>query len=401
MYTVVGLAKVIEIISPEEDLVRIILIRYQNGTTNLITTIDYDLELGDVILIENGSTNFEKVDSKLWFEPLKTGTFINETSNNKARILFQNNIYEIEFNNTLNIKRGNIIVFTFDNGVQDILNFNNTELTSDTLSIENYIYDPSTITETFDDYGGNSPVIERTKELINISLFKKRELEELGTKPIKGVLFSGPPGTGKTMLARIIAKEVNASFYHINGPEIFTKYYGDSEKILRLLFDDAQTKDKSIIFFDELDSIASKRKEDSHEVSKRVVTQLLTLMDGFNKKSDVLIIATTNKPEDIDSALRRPGRFDWEIKFNNPRTVEERIKILQASSRKIKIADNIHFSKVAELTDNWSAAELVSIWNEAGLLAIQDYRTKIYNEDFIEGFNRVYTRKQSTGDEHY
>ena len=393
MYTVMRLAKVIELISSEEDLVRLILIRLQNGTTNLITTIDYNLELNDVIILENGSTNFEKVDSKLWFEPFKTGTFINETSNKKARILYQNNIYEIEYNDTLNMERGNVVLFTFDNGVQETLNFNNTELTSDTLKIENYKYDPSTITETFEDYGGNNFVIERIKELINISLFKKKEIEELGTKPIKGVLFSGPPGTGKTMLARIIAKEVNATFYHINGPEIFTKYYGDSEKVLRLLFEDAQSKDKSIIFFDELDSIASKRKEDSHEVSKRVVTQLLTLMDGFNKNSDVLIIATTNKPEDIDSALRRPGRFDWEISFNNPKTVEERVKILKASSRKIKIADNINFSKIAELTDNWSAAELVSIWNEAGLLAIQDGRTKIYNEDFFEGFNRIYTRK--------
>jgi transitional endoplasmic reticulum ATPase len=150
--------------------------------------------------------------------------------------------------------------------------------------------------ETFDDFGGFKDVITRARELIEVPLQNKEALAKIGARPIKGVLFTGPPGTGKTMLARIIANSTDSTFYEISGPEVLSKWYGQSEEILRLLFKDAAEQDKAIIFFDEIDSIATQRADESHEASRRVVAQLLTLMDGFTYNNNIIVIATTNRP---------------------------------------------------------------------------------------------------------
>ena len=152
--------------------------------------------------------------------------------------------------------------------------------------------------------------MSRARELIEVPLRNHEALSAIGARPIKGVLFTGEPGTGKTMLARIIAAQSGAAFYEISGPEIFSKWYGQSEELLRKLFQAAAKHDKAIIFFDEIDSVAAQRGDESHEASKRVVAQLLTLMDGFTPDTNVVVIAATNRPQDLDVALRRPGRFD-------------------------------------------------------------------------------------------
>ncbi len=241
---------------------------------------------------------------------------------------------------------------------------------------------------SFDDFGGLPAVVDRARELIEVPLQKHEALSEIRARPIKGVLFTGAPGTGKTLLARIIAAQSGAEFYEISGPEIFSKWYGQSEDLLRKLFAAAATHEKSIIFFDEIDSVAAQRSDESHEASRRVVAQLLTLMDGFTSQTNVVVIAATNRPQDLDIALRRPGRFDWEIEFPFPNE-HDRIDILTKTARRRKTCGSLPHRHIAGQTAGWSAAELAAIWDEAALLAVADERSEILEEDYIGGFERV------------
>ncbi|MEV0576674.1 AAA family ATPase [Streptomyces sp. NPDC050392] len=241
---------------------------------------------------------------------------------------------------------------------------------------------------SFDDFGGYGEIITRARELIEIPLQYHEALKNIGARPVKGVLFSGPSGTGKTLLARIIANQADATFYAINGPEVLSKWYGQSEEIIRQIFEDAKKRDRAIIFFDEIDSLASQRSDESHEASRRVVGQLLALMDGFSPETNVMVIGTTNRPQDIDSALRRPGRFDWHVDFPIPNE-NDREKILEISGRKLRIQGGIPHHWVAERTDSWTPAELSAIWTEASLLAVSDGRNSLIAEDYVGGFERV------------
>lgn len=244
---------------------------------------------------------------------------------------------------------------------------------------------------TFDSFGGYESVIARAKELIETQLERKEELQAIGAQPVKGVIFTGPPGTGKTHLARVIAHVSQAKFYLVSGPSIVSKYVGDSEETLRRLFETAAKEERAIIFFDEIDSIAAKRSNDSNGESKRVVAQLLTLLDGFRASSNVVVIAATNRVEDIDEALLRPGRFDWEIEFALP-SVEDRFAILQVRAQQLETKGALPLEEIAELTDGWSGAELSAIWTEAALLAASDRRRAIADEDLAVAFERVQNR---------
>jgi transitional endoplasmic reticulum ATPase len=249
---------------------------------------------------------------------------------------------------------------------------------------------------SFEDFGGLHEVVSRARELIEIPLLRKHELEKIGARAVKGVLFTGPPGTGKTLLARIIASSTDAQFYEISGPEIFSKWYGQSEEVLRKLFEDAAKQERAIIFFDEIDSVAGQRGDESHEASRRVVAQLLTLMDGFTPNDNVIVIAATNRPQDIDVALRRPGRFDWEVHFPSPDKFD-REDILRKTSRNKAIYEPLPYAFIAHSTEGWSAAELAAIWSEAALFAVKDGRAVIVAEDCIGGFERVSAQRQRTG----
>jgi transitional endoplasmic reticulum ATPase len=242
----------------------------------------------------------------------------------------------------------------------------------------------------FEDFGGMEAVVERARDLIEVPLKYKDALSEIGARPIKGVLFTGEPGTGKTMLARIIATEAKSAFYKISGPEVLTKWFGESEETLRKIFDAAAADEKgsAIIFFDEIDSVASARGSTSHEASRSVVAQLLTLMDGFKPSTNVVVIAATNRPDDIDPALRRPGRFDWEIEFPPP-DEQDREEILRASARHLKTDDDLPHATIARDTRSWSAADLAAIWSEAALVAAKDGRKRISEEDYFIGFEKV------------
>lgn len=254
-----------------------------------------------------------------------------------------------------------------------------------------YLWNSKGLGAGFTDFGGYPEVKARAKELIETQLENRKYLNKIKARPVRGVLFTGPPGTGKTHLARIIARESDAEFFLVSGPSIVTKFLGDSEDTLRKIFEAATTSkaERAIIFFDEIDSIAERRGGDSHEASRRLVAQLLTLMDGFDDKGkSVIVIGATNRVDALDPALTRPGRFDWEIEFGMP-TLQDRYEILQVRSRQLKTLGDLPIEDVATLTEGWSAADLTAIWTEAALVAAGDKRSAISGEDMAAAFERV------------
>lgn len=256
-----------------------------------------------------------------------------------------------------------------------------------------YEVDLSRLEETFDDLGGMEHQLARARRLIDLSLNKREELAAIGGRPIRGVLFTGPPGTGKTMLARVIAKEAGASFFQIKGPQIFSKWVGESEEMIRRVFASATAKAPAIIFFDEIDAIAARRGE-GHEAGRQVVAQLLTEMDGFSPSKHVVVIAATNRKDFLDPALLRPGRFDWQVPFD---ALDEggRLAVLRASGQRIRQASGLPLARVAAETVGWSAARLAAVWSEAALLALADDRRRVTREDLLGGFAAVKSRPEA------
>ncbi len=229
---------------------------------------------------------------------------------------------------------------------------------------------------TYEDIGGLKEEIAKIREMVELPLKYPEVFNKLGISAPKGVLLYGPPGCGKTLLAKAVANETNANFYAINGPEIMSKYYGESERQLREIFEDAEKNAPSIIFIDEIDAIAPKRDEVSGEVERRVVAQLLTLMDGLKGRGEVVVIGATNRPDAIDPALRRPGRFDREIEIRVP-NFEARKEILQIHTRGMPLAKDVDLEKIAELTHGYTGADLEILCKEAALKALRRYLPEI------------------------
>ncbi len=294
---------------------------------------------------------------------------------------------------------GNTVEYAEGRGVLRILStrpIRTHDRDMDDEPLDRFKVSPSAGGLSFDDFGGYPQVVDRARELIETQLERKDHLDAIGARPIKGILFTGPPGTGKTMLAKIIAAESGADFFAVSGPEIVSKWLGDSESLLRRIFEAAEASDRAIIFFDEIDSVAEKRDGDTHEASKRLVAQFLTEMDGFDERSgsNVIVIAATNRAHDIDPALLRPGRFDWQIDFGLP-TLEDREKILQVSGARLATTGELPIEQVAARTGGWSAAKLTSVWTEAALIAAKANRRSICDLDFVEAYERVAHRPSS------
>src|SRR5574342_1068491 len=223
---------------------------------------------------------------------------------------------------------------------------------------------------TYDDLGGLKKEVQKIREMIELPMRHPELFEKLGVEAPKGVLMYGPPGTGKTLLAKAVAGETNSHFISLSGPEIMGKYYGESEERLRDIFKQAEENAPSIIFIDEIDSIAPKREEVTGEVEKRVVSQLLTLMDGMKVRGKVVVIAATNRPDSIDPAIRRPGRFDREIEIGIP-DEEGRKEILDIHTRGMPLNNKVNLDQIAKITHGFVGADLEILAKEAAMRSLR------------------------------
>ncbi len=233
---------------------------------------------------------------------------------------------------------------------------------------------------TYEDIGGLTDEIKKVREMIELPLRHPEIFEKLGIEAPKGVLLYGPPGTGKTLLAKAVANESNAHFISISGPEIMSKFYGESEARLREIFKEAKEKSPSIIFIDEIDSIAPKREEVTGEVERRVVSQLLSLMDGLEARGKVIVISATNRPNAIDPALRRPGRFDREIEIKVP-DKKGRKDILMIHTRNMPLSDDVNLDKIAAISHGYVGADLEYLCKEAAMKCLRRLLPELNLED--------------------
>ncbi len=223
---------------------------------------------------------------------------------------------------------------------------------------------------SYEDIGGLEDVVKKVREMIELPLRHPELFDRLGVEAPKGVLLHGPPGTGKTLLAKAVASETNANFYSIGGPEIMSKFYGESEERLREIFKEAEENAPAIIFIDEIDSIAPKRDEVSGETERRIVAQLLATMDGLESRGKVVVIGATNRPHALDPALRRPGRFDREIEIGIPDR-KGRLEILSIHTRGMPLADDVKLEEFAELTHGYAGADLAALSKEAAMRSLR------------------------------
>lgn len=223
---------------------------------------------------------------------------------------------------------------------------------------------------SYEDIGGLSDEIQKIREMVELPLRHPEVFDRLGIEPPKGVLLHGPPGTGKTLLAKAVANETNSNFFVINGPEIMSKFYGQSEENLRNIFEEAEKNAPSIIFIDEIDAIAPNREESKGEVERRVVAQLLTIMDGLKTRGKVIVMAATNIPNVIDPALRRPGRFDRELEINPP-DANGRLNVLKIHTRNMPLHEGVNLEILAGLTHGFVGADLAALCKESAMIVLR------------------------------
>jgi transitional endoplasmic reticulum ATPase len=255
------------------------------------------------------------------------------------------------------LPKGAVLV---SNTTEVVFNPEAVELKEETRSLE----------VTYEDIGGLRDEIKKIREMVELPLKHPEIFERLGIDAPKGVLLHGPPGTGKTLLAKAVANETNSNFFLINGPEIMSKYYGQSEENLRKKFEEAEKSAPSIIFIDEIDAIATKREETKGEVERRVVAQLLAIMDGLQSRGRVVVIAATNVPHLLDPALRRPGRFDREVEIGVP-SKEGRLDVLKIHTRNMPLAEDVDLKEIANVTHGFVGADLSSLAKEAAMIVLR------------------------------
>ncbi|KZX12059.1 CDC48 family AAA ATPase [Methanobrevibacter filiformis] len=295
-------------------------------------------------------------------------------------------IFDDIFKNMINVApMGELkfaVVSTSPNGVVIIGQNTHVEVHSDPVDLSKIEGVSNFVDVSYEDIGGLKEEVKKVREMIEIPLKRPELFERLGISPPKGVLMHGPPGTGKTLLAKAVASESDAHFIVINGPEIMSKYVGGSEENLREFFEEAEENAPSIIFIDELDAIAPKREETQGEVERRTVAQLLTLMDGLKARGQVVVIGATNRPDSLDPALRRPGRFDREIEIGVPDR-EERKEVLEIHTRSMPIAEDVNLEELSEITHGFVGADLEALCKEAAMRVVRRVLPDIKTDEEI------------------
>ncbi len=266
-----------------------------------------------------------------------------------------------------------LVVNTTPNNVPTVIT-ENTEVTVNSKAVE--VSEDRIIDVTYEDVGGLSEEVKKIREMIELPLKHPEIFERLGVEPPKGVLLHGPPGTGKTLLAKAVANESDANFILLNGPEIMSKFYGESEKKIRDIFNEAEKTAPAIIFIDEIDAIAPKREDVQGEVERRVVSQLLTMMDGLKTRGRVVVIGATNRPNSLDPALRRPGRFDREVSINVPGK-EGRLLILKIHTRNMPLTKGVKLEELAAITHGFVGADIASLAKEAAMCVLRRVLPKL------------------------
>ena len=244
---------------------------------------------------------------------------------------------------------------------------------------------------TYEDIGGLEAQMQEVRETVEMPLDRPEMFQQVGIDPPSGVLLHGPPGTGKTMLAKAVANQTDATFIKMAGSELVHKFIGEGAKLVRDLFEVARENEPAVLFIDEIDAIASKRtdsKTSGDAEVQRTMMQLLSEMDGFEERGDVRIIAATNRFDMLDPAILRPGRFDRLIEVPKPDVAGREI-IFKIHTRDMNVADDVDFIELAEMADNASGADIKAICTEAGMFAIRDDRTEIYMDDFVEAWEKI------------
>ncbi len=322
--------------------------------------------------------------------------------------MFGDNFEESPFGNVFGNLGGGITQIKFvvvnSNPSQPVIITENTEITLNSKAVE--ITEENIPGINYEDIGGLEEEIKKIREMVEIPIKHPEIFQKLGIEPPKGVLLHGPPGTGKTLLAKAVANESDAHFILLNGPEIMSKYYGESEKKIRDLFENAEKNAPSIIFIDEIDAIAPKREDVGGEVERRVVSQLLALMDGLKSRGQVIVIGATNRPNSLDPALRRPGRFDREIEISAP-DKKGRLNILKIHTRGMPLTKDVSLDKLSSITHGFVGADLESLTKESAMNVLRKLlpqmkldeeekipeelldKLKIKHQDFIDALKIV------------
>ncbi len=388
---------VCKVTSVDEETGQIVARTANHKTVSITDTRNELPDVGDVLFASD--SNWEHASNEAWVSPNSIAVVKNMLSDGRVVVDANYSIVFLTNPKKLELSRGNTVEYNEIDGIVDVIS--DEPIQRDILNLQpedtssDYLIDDAEADYSFDDFGGYGETVSRIRELIRNQIENREYLDAMKVRPIRGVLMTGPPGTGKTFLARIIAKHTGAKFFLVNGPTVVSKWLGQSESTLRQIFDAAlKSEDGAIIFFDEIDSIAADRSGDTHEASKKLVAQLLTLMDGFDENDGhVIVIAATNRADSLDPAITRPGRFDWEIEFGMP-DMHDRFEILMKSTARHTTAPVLPIPEIVMKTEGWSAAELVLIIAEAGQIAASDKRKEIAAEDFAQGFERVAERLQ-------
>ncbi len=331
-----------------------------------ITRLNIGAGIGDKISIKSvEASNAEQIT----LSPTEKLPIDEEQLHNVMITNFQNHVFTVHDSIQLPTQMGGKIQFivTSTKPSKPIIVTENTVFKLGSMT---KIIDASIPRITYDELGGLKNEVKKIREMVELPMRHPELFDKIGVEAPKGVLLYGPPGTGKTLLAKAVAGETNANFVSLSGPEIMAKHYGESEERLREIFTQAEKNSPSIIFIDEIDSIAPKRDEVSGELEKRIVSQLLTLMDGMKSRGKVVVIAATNRPDSIDPALRRPGRFDREIEIGIPDD-EGRFDILSIHTRSMPIDDKVNLKQISKITHGFVGADLEVLAKEAAMRSLR------------------------------